>query len=374
MRNDINEDLLCNIEISESMKDEIYLNCKKNKRTADFTFRYSGVLSVVIVAAVFSLLSIGAAAAYINVRQRLETMPDEEYENYEYEVENDVFAAMDEGYSRSLRDSEILRMVELERDYYDNNMFPDEPLPHLETKAELEENMLAYVAEDNLLYLPEADMTDEQLLQFIDHDAKKWYVNEQALIDEGVDVSEYSAMTHESTPIAAGSTEEKIKTQADKYLKDFYGADASDSRWEIFLEHEDGDEEFGTPDFYLLDYSMEGTGMGNGHQVWIADDFTPLLINVTGCVFDLEAEKYPVEEVEARKDEIAAAAIANLDDLLKLGMPVGYKAYIDEYDAEEGNGKVGFLCIDLDYGEFTAFACVRIEDGKIREYMNNFYD
>ena len=161
MRNDINEDLLCNIEISESMKDEIYLNCKKNKRTADFTFRYSGVLSVVIVAAVFSLLSIGAAAAYINVRQRLETMPDEEYENYEYEVENDVFAAMDEGYSRSLRDSEILRMVELERDYYDNNMFPDEPLPHLETKAELEENMLAYVAEDNLLYLPEADMTDE---------------------------------------------------------------------------------------------------------------------------------------------------------------------------------------------------------------------
>ena len=97
MKNKINIELLDNIEISDEMKESLYRNCKSRRRTADFAFRYSGVLSVLIGASVFFALSIGVTAAAITVKQRLEDMSDTEYQSYEQEVDNDTYVAYTDG-------------------------------------------------------------------------------------------------------------------------------------------------------------------------------------------------------------------------------------------------------------------------------------
>ena len=53
-----------------------------------------------------------------------------------------------------------------------------------------------------IVYLPD-EMTDEQLLQYIDHDAKKRYVNNEQLKKDGIEPG--VGMALESTKVAEGS-------------------------------------------------------------------------------------------------------------------------------------------------------------------------
>ena len=87
----------------------------------------------------------------------------------------------------------------MERKYYDENVFPEKNMAHYQTKAEMGEGELAYVVSDNIVYLPEKDMDDEQLLEYIDHNAKKRYVNIQELKAEGIEPGQNMAL--ESTPL-----------------------------------------------------------------------------------------------------------------------------------------------------------------------------
>ena len=79
MKNNDYKGLLDNIDISESAKQDLYENCINGKRTADFTFRYSQLLLVLIAVSLFSVMSIGAAAAVMSARERMENMSEEEY-------------------------------------------------------------------------------------------------------------------------------------------------------------------------------------------------------------------------------------------------------------------------------------------------------
>ncbi len=367
MKNNIkNENVLSNICVPEGLEQELIRNCKEHKRTDVLTFRYVHVLSALMALAVFGIFSIGAAATYASVKERMESMPEEEVENFQRENDKDEFVTRDGVNSRPLTDSEILRVTELERDYYDNGVFPENTIPHYASRDEMTGELPAYVEEDNVLYLPEEEMTDEQLLQYIDHNAKKWYVNEQELIAEG-----YIDTLEESAPVIEGSVESRAKQLAAQYIKDFYGDDvATDPKWNAYIYYTPEDEEYNRPAQYELCYETEGIGYSTGYQIWLAEDLSPMLINITGAVFDIEATRYAVEEVESRKDEIANAAIARLDELLGLGMPTEYTVEIDDYDIEDG--MTGYLIVKLTYPELQARAYVRVADGTIITYSSGF--
>ena len=181
MRNDINADLFDNIEISDEMKKDIFNGCKVGKRSSDFRFRHSGALLAALIIGVVGLTGAGAsAAAILTFSSRMEEMPVEERQAYKQEVKNDTFISTDEGFSRELTGEEIHRVIRLERDYYDRNRFPKEEMPHYEKASDRASDELAYVVSDNIVYLPDT-MTDEQLLQYIDHDAKTRYINNEQL-------------------------------------------------------------------------------------------------------------------------------------------------------------------------------------------------
>ncbi|MBQ4275514.1 MAG: hypothetical protein II717_03180 [Lachnospiraceae bacterium] len=366
MKNRINKDLISNIEISEDMKTALYRNCIKGRSTADFAFRYSGLLSALIVVGVFVFTGIGASAAVLGVKARLENMSNEEYADYQYEVDNDTFVSVNEGESRALRDSEIRNIIRLEREYYDNNVYPENVLPHYETKSERSADELAYVEKDNLLYFPEDEMTDEQILQYIDHNAKKRYVNNQALIAEGI--APGVGMALESTPVVAGSRESEAVDEAKKIIKEFFKEDIDDS-WIVLIDYfeEEQYEDEVIPALYDIDIFQLGIGYGTQYTIRLyANDFTPALINQNGYLETNDAKHYTKDEAEEYVEEGKASMKKLLSE--RFGFEENNLTTIEYYFDEYSGNATPFINYRFMYNDQVVSVLYRIEDGKMVSY------
>ncbi len=277
MRNSIDKRILSNIEISDQMKQDILEGCKEGARAGDIKFRYSTALMAVILVAAFSLTTVSVSAAVITFKQRLQGMSESEVAAYTTEVDKDTFVSLDEGFSRGLSKSEIERSLVLERKYYDDGIFPEKEMAHYKTNDERADDEVAYVEEDNMVYLPADDMSDDQLLQYIDHDAKKRYVNIQNLEAEGVEPGRGVAL--ESTKVEEGSGESKAVDVAKKLIEKSYGVDIDDS-YVVLVSYfgEEDDEEI--PVYNLFIY-QPGLGYGDEYNVRVkADDFS---VMYSGC-------------------------------------------------------------------------------------------
>ena len=365
MKNKINKDLISNIEISEDTKRALYKNCLKGKSTADFRFKYSGVLSILIIVAVFGITSIGASAAIISVTKRLENMDAEEYDGYQYEVDNDEFVCTSEGFSRDLTDEEIIRIIDLERDYYDRGVYPEKSLAHYQTKKEMKEGELAYVAEDNLVYLPDEMMNDEELLEYIDHDAKKRYVNIQELKAEGIEPGVNMAL--ESTPITPGTEESEMRELSDKYLKEVFNVDLDDS-WIVLLDRFE-DEELPNGDIitlYNVNYYRLGVGYATSYNIRLnANDKSALLLQESGYEPYLKTKHFTFDEAEIFAEKSQDTVMDFVNKYSSLGEPDSISYSVDDY-AEDNTTPCVYYYIK--YGATEVSVELRIEDQKIITY------
>lgn len=365
MKDRINKNLISNIEIDEDTKTAIYKNCIRGRSTADFAFKYSGLLSAAIIAGVFLVTGISASAAIIGVKARLENMSVEEYADYQYEVDNDTFVSVNEGESRALMDSEIRKILKLERDYYDDGVYPENVLPHYETKAEMKKNELAYVEADNLLYFPEDEMTDEQILQYIDHNAKKRYVNNQELKAEGI--APGVGMALESTPVAEGSRESEAINEANRLIKEFYNEDI-DSSWIVLIDYFD-EERYDNevvPALYDIDIFRLGLGYGTHYTIRLkADDFSPYLINQNGYLESVDAKQYTKNEAEKYVDEGREAMKKLLSE--RFGFDEN-DIVTAQYDFDEYSNTTSYIDFRFVCNEQVINVLYRIEDGKMISY------
>ena len=221
-RSDFNKDLFSNIEISNNVKKELYENCKKGKRAGDLRFRYATGLTALIGVIVFGCTGIGAAAYYQSVQMRMEAMPQTEIQEYALDLENDASVTIDGSYSRKLTNLETIRVAELERKYNAEGQFPEEDVKRVATLAEWDGKSVCYVEEDHKLHLPD-ELTDEQILTFIDYQTKKDYVMEETNEDANNTASPYVDVTDVS--------ESKLIELAKKDIKHLY-KDANFDGWE----------------------------------------------------------------------------------------------------------------------------------------------
>jgi hypothetical protein len=282
MRNEMKSDLLSNIEISEEMKRDIYRGCRRGKTTSDFRFRHSGALMAALIIGAVALTGAGASAAAIfTFADRIEQMPAAEKKAYKEEVKKDTFVSIDEGFSRELTDDEIERSIKLERDYYDKGVFPKQEMAHYDKALERKADELAYVAEDNIVYMPD-QMSDEQILQYIDHDAKKRAVNIEQLKKNGDEPGRGMAL--ESTPVKEGSKESKAVDAAKKAVKKQFGVDITD-KWITlvdFFENDTFRSEKKIDTFNVFFYQL-GLGYADQYQVLLnAKDMSVLMANKQG--------------------------------------------------------------------------------------------
>ena len=363
MENRINKDLISNIEIDEDMKKTLYRNCIKKRRTADFRFRYSGVLTALIIVIVFGVFSIGTSAAIISFRSRLANMDTDEFGSYKAEVDADTFISTDEGFSRELTIKEIKKVIELERKYYDEGVFPKKNMPHYETATERGKNELAYVVSDNIVYLPDKDMNDEQILEYIDHDAKKRYVNILELKADGLEPGEGMAL--ESTPLTSGSIEEKTKKAADKYLKDYYGLVTDDS-WIVLVDiFDESEDKYGNMmTLGVLHYYQLGTGYATCYDLYInADDMSLLMIGEAGYGSIIDSEAYTYAEAEEYVAEREQTALNAIKKEFGYENPDSIKYDFEGFNLEDG--KTASVNFEMEFSGRTVYSEVRIEDSEL---------
>ena len=245
-RNDLDKKIYSNINISEEMKETLKSDVKAKKRTADIRFRYSTALVALVVAAVVGFGGFGVSAAYISYKNRIAEMSEEEQVDYEEELATDTYNTGDEAMTRALTDAEYDRYMALEDEYYVNGRFPENSLKYVDTLDEISEDELAFVKEINKIHVPEAELSDEQLLQLIDHMAKYLYTMEQnsqatetdsETAEKTEEVKEAEAFEGDEpeTIFDVSSDEEAVlKARSIELVKEFYGVDIDDS-WDFLI-------------------------------------------------------------------------------------------------------------------------------------------
>ncbi len=319
--NNINKDLFSNIEISNKAKKEIYENCLKGKRAGDIRFRYAGLLTAMIGALVIGSTGIGTYAYYQSVQARMESMPAEEVREYVLDLEHDTAVTIDDAYSRKLTDEESLRVAELERKYNSEGMYPEENVERVDTLAEWDGKSVCYVEEDNKLHLPD-EMTDEDILSFIDYSAKKDYVMDKEAEKEADDTpSPYVAVEDAS--------EEGLVKAGYNALNRLFGKDVAkgfNTRVEAFKPSAT-DPSLGTGhDMYFVYYDQVGGSSYSTDYVTVFDmnDLSLIGVAVRGKEHWAALKSYTD----------ADAAVKVKEDLPKVAAEIAFLYGYKNYDLE----------------------------------------
>lgn len=345
--NRINNPIISNLTMSEEMKQNILDNCKRGKRTNDKLFKYSKLLVLFIAFSCVCLGGLGTHAAISAVQNRMENMSYEEKDAY---LEINVIGVDAEHYTRSFTDTEVERLLVLQEEYK-NGRFPEETILIVDKISDINDDQLAFVKEDGRVHLPKGEMTDEQLLQLIDHDEKNKYTMETGIDEPNpyeTGVPDEEIVLEESdffqpTTVEA-TTEDNVVEEADEDEKleiddvydcskemvmKYFGVEMDDS-WEysVYQNDREGDADMKEfmdsvyPDYdvvYEVNFSKDGI-INEGYQLKICGDNGRLLsINHGGSAI---ASSYTpsMEEATEKIPMGKEIAIAYAEDVLGLDM------------------------------------------------------
>lgn len=142
--------------------------------------------ALIPLAAALCLTVGGTVFAAANLyQQRMEAMNQEMLEEfYAQAYVGETFR-----YSRELTEAEKARFDELNAAYENSGRFPEKSLNYLETAEEYDGKCVGLYAQRSTLFLPEAELSDEELLQIIDFQHKIVYsvseISEQAEANGG---------------------------------------------------------------------------------------------------------------------------------------------------------------------------------------------
>ncbi|MCM1263203.1 MAG: hypothetical protein NC313_10825 [Butyrivibrio sp.] len=172
------------IHISPKMQEEIIMNVKKQmkhgkKKAWNIKKIAAAAASFVLAIGIISILLPSPAQAMVSsfVKARMESIPKEKVQET-----LDMIRAQDavaDGFSRVYSENEEERSHELWQ-AYENGTFPEKEIIQVDSIDAVIEGELCYVNVTGDFYLPEREMTDEELLEIIDLQHKMKYAVEQS--------------------------------------------------------------------------------------------------------------------------------------------------------------------------------------------------
>ena len=183
-------------KILDGLETEKADNNTDGKR-ANQTVRYYGFRRIVIPAAACLLLASTTVTASGLYRARMESMNHEKLETYFSGLQEADVAA--DSYSRPLTDSEKNRLEELRQAYLEEGYFPKRELAMLDSPEKYKKGVAFYAARSTF-FLPEEEMTDEELLELIDFREKRDY--SLAKITEEIEAGDYEYVKTEDSAVS----------------------------------------------------------------------------------------------------------------------------------------------------------------------------
>ena len=193
---------------------------------------------------VVGVLAKPAAAAVNYVAKRMQQVPETTQEKLYEEQQN---AQGDEAirYSRALSEQEQQRYDQLFAEYEKNGKMPEKELFTEDTYSETKDYPV-YTTKDRRLWLPERDLTDEEMLQIIDY----YHVVDYSLQNEN---QKKQALTEETSTEVTGSDKEIVQQQAITLLETTFGVDAESFKIEVSSDVQGQEDE----ELYVVDFLQE---------------------------------------------------------------------------------------------------------------------
>ncbi len=185
-------------------------------------------------------LSVSAVAAVNRYHERMQQMSEEEITKLNDEVQNSDANA--DSFSREITEEEQERMQQLTNQYENMGVFPQSELLQITGTEQIQTDTICFFSETSTFYLPERNMTDEELLQIIDFWHKRDYSitekNSQIINSQPEATTANSGLTEQEAEQKAVETVQKVlKTDISGYEKTSAFNSFTDSDGEIISQY-----------------------------------------------------------------------------------------------------------------------------------------
>ena len=218
----------------ENILDGLETEKKDSKNTdgkrVNQTVRHYGFRRIVIPAAACLLLASVTVTASGLYRARMESMNHEKLETYFSGLQEADVAA--DSYSRPLTDGEKNRLEELRQAYLEEGYFPQKELAMLDSPEKYKKGVAFYAARSTF-FLPEEEMTEEELLELIVFREKRDY--SLAKITEEIEAGDYEYVKTEDSALPGDKSQESgsQQIQGAGEASVVPGADTAAQEWQI---------------------------------------------------------------------------------------------------------------------------------------------
>lgn len=321
------------INISEDLQKEILENVRRQTTGKKCRYRHrsfkrtlTSAAALLLAAGIISI-PVQAGIRYL-VKERMESIPAKELEAAVEMMESQNTDV--DGFSRKYSQKEKERMAELYR-AYQNGTFPEEELFQTENESQVPADTLCYTKDTGCFYLPDRDLTDEELLQIIDFNCKRDYALTQ---DPDVQVQmaekeKEQTQIREQVQAGDGISETDAVTIAKQWMDSFFDLSTDGMEETIYLD----DERFEVP-IYHITYSIQSYC----YYYFAISTVDGSIMSVTRSSSPLREMVQDMEIEESRADAQIAKDYQNALRFLKeqLGIDEDFENAYCLYKTEDG--------------------------------------
>lgn len=235
------------LHIKKEMEEEILKNVKKaeleqeNGKKPGSKKRWQTIAAAAAGVVVIAGLGGASVHAVVNslVRDRMDSVPQETLEEMAEQLDSAHTVAS--GYSREFTESEKERQRELTK-AYQNGTFPEAELVRVKNRSQIDEDTFCYISGEDCYNIPERELTDEEILQYIDFIQKMDYALQKRYEEEYSDEvqakreAEQALVTENAEK--GGISEEEAIAKAEEWLNVLYGESPDGMEMNSYIEPE----------------------------------------------------------------------------------------------------------------------------------------
>ena len=312
------KNILDTVQLSEQDQNRIINACQKGRHVDNKWFLYSGRIAAAIVIAVVATTSVTAYAAVSAYQAYMESMSREEVqERYENVYEGTRGWTL---YSRKLTEEEENRKAELQEEYRAGIRFPQQSMPYFngETEEKPKDVEVSFDYVNEICYLPDRELTEEELLQIIDLYEKANYslqeINKEIVTEVATTPAPVSPEDWGMSENQALTEEEWITQLSESAYTQLTGEDAALAEWEINIR---GDAESGGERWYLAQFGTEELSGSICYEYddkvdsWVIKRYNRTVKEAA----DIPANSYSEEEMQQKISAICEDATHKLKDV-----------------------------------------------------------
>lgn len=248
------------LDTLEALEETNSISRTQARRRSVRKFRIPKVAVAGLTCLLLSGITVSAMGIVNLHRQRMEEMNKEQLEEY--------YSLADAGETTSLNRPfttvERTRYQRLKEEYENNGLFPESQVTYLENADEYKGKGVGLDASSRTLYLPETELSDEELLEIIDFEHKLTYsifeLNEERIASGSDWESRMTEMDTEKVDeiyLTMFSGNSEISGAYSRHL-----SDAENVRYEELVKCYEEDGMFATSDIMVIQTSEEYTGVG----------------------------------------------------------------------------------------------------------------